>query len=251
MNQLTIEVPEVVARRLEALSAISGKSVDELAREGVDAFAGSRASRRTILKARRTAAKASGTEYSLADLGWLDGYTGQTVDELLLFEGTDEVHSILFALEQAIEEKIKAAGPLKMTGVELIVLSVLGLDREVNNGGYRQFFTNSSRRFAPVIVNHLVVMGCTDLAEITQDALDALGLSKPSVAAIEAAMESESEKRDRILNRCDVRFYEKPRPYGRCFPMSKRTRRGFRFSGQIGISEGAGRQVSLPGEVPP
>lgn len=209
MTKLAIEIPEVVARRLEALSGASGKSVDELVREDLDSFAGSRTSRRAILKARRAAARAAGTGHSLADLGWLDGYAGQTVDELLLYEGTDGVASVLFAIEQAIEKKIEAAGPGKVTGVELMVLSVLALEREVNNGGYDQFFRNSSRRFAPMIVNHLVMIGCPAIADITQEALDSLDLPELSVPAIEAAMKTEGENRGRRLNRCDLAFYEK------------------------------------------
>jgi hypothetical protein len=85
LTKLTVEVPEVVALRLEALAGVSGKSVDELVREGLDSFAGSLASRRAILKARRAAAKTAGTSHSLVDLGWLDGYAGQSVDELLMF----------------------------------------------------------------------------------------------------------------------------------------------------------------------
>src|SRR4051812_39687099 len=119
MIKLTIEIPKVVALRLEALSNISGKSVNQLAGEGIDLFAGSQASRRAILKARRAAAKNAGTDYSLEDLGWLNGYAGQTVDELPLFEGTDAVDSIVFALEQAIQKKVEATSPGNITGVEL------------------------------------------------------------------------------------------------------------------------------------
>lgn len=221
MTKLAIEIPEVVARRLEALSGVLGKSVDELAREGLDSFVGSRTSRRAILKARRTAARAAGTSHSLADLGWLDGYAGQTVDELLLFEGTDGVDSVLFAIEQAIEKKIETAGPAKITGVELMVLSVLALEREVSNGGYDQFFRNSSRRFAPMIVNHLVTIGCPAIADITQEALDSLDLPELSAPAIEAAMKTKSENRDRRLSRCDLAFYEKPGLFERLFSYVK------------------------------
>src|SRR5579863_2908267 len=115
MASLTIDVPEVVARRLEALGKISGKSIDELALEAVDSYAGSHASRRAIVKARRQAATTSGTAYSLADLGWLEGYSGQAVDEILSFEGTEEVQSLLFVLEEAIQQKVKESGPLKRT----------------------------------------------------------------------------------------------------------------------------------------
>ncbi len=71
-----------------------------------------------MVKAWRAAAKVGETRYSLAELGWLQGYSGQTVDEILSYEGTDGIHNLLFALEEAIKAKVKAMGPLKITGVE-------------------------------------------------------------------------------------------------------------------------------------
>ena len=229
MTKVTVEIPEVVALRLEALASVCGKSVGELAREGLDSLAGSLASRRAILKARRAAAKAAGTSYSLVDLGWLDGYAGQSVDELLMFEGTEGVHSILFALEQAIQEKIETAGTLKMTGVERTLLAVLALEREVSNGGYDQFFRNPSRRFAPAIVNDLVRIGCTEIADITQRALDSLDLPELSVTAIETAMAAESSARDRTLERCDIAFYERGELWQQLFSYVKAHQGGIRI----------------------
>ena len=165
--------------------------------EALDSFAGSIASRRAIVKARRKMGTVAGTTYSLADLGWVEGYSGQAVDELLSFEGTEGVHALLFVLEGAIADKVKATEPGKLTGVERMVLSVMALSREVANGGYDQFFRNSSRRFAPAIVSDLVRIHCTELADITQQALDALKLPKVNVAEIEAAMARKSIERDR------------------------------------------------------
>jgi hypothetical protein len=107
MAHLTIEVPEIIAPRLEALSQTSGRSVDEVTLEPLDSFAGSLAARRAVVKTRRAAAKLAGTGYSLAGLGCLDGYSGQTADELLPFEGTEGAPRprILSALEQAVRVK--------------------------------------------------------------------------------------------------------------------------------------------------
>ncbi len=221
MVSLTIEVPEVVARRLEALGSISGKSMDELAFDAVESFAGSHASRRAIVKAWRKAATITGTSYSLSDLGWVQGYAGQTVDEILAYEGTEGLPFLLSALEEAIEEKMKATGAAKMTGVERMVLAVMALLREVNNGGYGQFFRNSSRRFAPAIVSDLVRIGCTEIADITQLALDKLDVPKLSGPEIEAAMARQDVARDRALNRCDIAFYERTEIYERLFSYVK------------------------------
>ena len=229
MAKVTVDIPEVVALRLEALAGTSGKSVEELALEGIEALAGSASSRRAILKARRTVAKAAGTTYSLADLGWLEGYAGQTVDELLLFEGTDGLHSILFTIEQAIQQKLEAEGRLQMTGVMLVVLSVMALSREVNNGGYDQFFRNSSRQFAPRIVGDLVRIGCPEIADITQAALDSLEVPKLTVPAIDAALNTPSVKRDRALQRCNIAFYGQSVLLERLFAYVKTHQAGIRI----------------------
>jgi hypothetical protein len=229
MASLTVEVPEVVARRLEALGSVSGQSVSDLALEALDSFAGSHASRRAIVKAWRKTATVPGTGYSLADLGWVQGYAGQSVDELLSFEGKEGFHFLLSALEEAIQEKVKATGPGKLTGVERMVLGVMALTREVNNGGYKQFFGNSSRRFAPGMVSDLVRIGCPEIADITQQALDSLGLPKVGVAEIEAAMEREDVERDRALERRDIAFYERTELSERLFAYVKAHQDGIRI----------------------
>jgi hypothetical protein len=175
----------------------------------VESFAGPHASRRAIVKAWRKTASIPGRVYLLADLGWVESYSGQAVDEILSFQGTEGVQSLLFIVEQAIQEKVKLSGPLKMTGLERMVLSVMALSREVGNGGYKQFFRNYSRRFGPAIVDDLVRIGCTEIADITQRPLDALDLLKLNVAEIEAAMARENVQRNRALKRCDIAFYER------------------------------------------
>lgn len=229
MAKLTIEIPPVVALRLEALAGASGKSVDELALEALDSFAGSLASRRAIGKARRDEAKAANTTYSLGDLGWLDGYSGQSVDELLAFEGTEGVYALLMTLEEAIQKKVKTAGPGTMSGVERMVLSVMALSREVGNGGYDQFFRNSSRRFAPAIVSDLVRIGCPEIADITQQALDALDVRELNLPALEAAMKLENTTRDRKLERCDIAFYQRSELAARLFSYVKAHQGGIRI----------------------
>jgi hypothetical protein len=222
---LTIEIPEVIARRLEALAAASGKSMEELAREGIDSLTASLKSRRAILKSRKAAAKSAGTEYSLGDLGWLDGYAGQTLDELLLFDGTQSGTGILFAIEQAIQQKNAS----DTTGVERTVLSVLALNREVDNGGFDQFLFNPSRQFAPVIVADLVRIGCAEIADIAQRALDALKLRELTVASIETAMKTKNTERTRALKRCDISFYNTGGVYEQLLAYVKAHKDGIRF----------------------
>ena len=84
---------------------------------------------------------------------------------------------------------------------ERTVFAVRALDREVNNGGYDQFFRNSSNKFAPEIVQSLTRIGCRRTAQITQRAINALHSGPLTVARIKAAMRETNEERDRELER--------------------------------------------------
>ena len=87
----------------------------------------------------------------MAELPCLDGYSGQTVSELLALEDSHRVDSLLWAFEEAINQKAARVGEDNLTIEERIVLAVEALEREVNNGGYDQFFVNSME-YAPLIV---------------------------------------------------------------------------------------------------
>jgi len=107
----------------------------------------------------------------MSDLKWLDGYSGQTVDELLLLEAECRIDSLVLAFEQAVDQKAARLGVDALSGEERIILAIEALEREVNNGGYGQFFLNSSREFAPTIVRALALIGCPKTAAITQRAI--------------------------------------------------------------------------------
>jgi hypothetical protein len=220
---LSLEVSELLLRRLKAFAAAENKSVDHVASECLDTFLNTPKVRRTILKARKTAHQKAP---SLSDLGWLEGYSGQTVDELLLLDRTERPVILINAVAQAIEGKLKTQGLGKRTGVERVILAVDTLNREVNNGGYHQFFINSSRNVTPAIVDDLERIGCRRIANITQRALDALGLHKVTVAGIEEAMKRVDRMRDRKLSRCDNAFWRAPELTKRLYEYIKRNRNG-------------------------
>jgi Domain of unknown function (DUF4375) len=89
------------------------------------------------------------------------------------------------------------------------VLAVEALEREVNNGGYSQFFVNSSE-FAPTIVEALERIGCKKTATITQRAIKALGISEVTTKTIDTAMATEDERCLTKLSRCDDAYYNSP-----------------------------------------
>jgi uncharacterized protein DUF4375 len=96
---------------------------------------------------------------------FLERYEGQTTEQLLALESECRIDSLVLAFEEAIQRKET------ITPEERYILAVEGLEREVNNGGYSQFFTNSSNEFTDVIEAALLAIGCPKVAAITHDAI--------------------------------------------------------------------------------
>ena len=142
----------------------------------------------------------------MPDLKWLDSYSGQTINELLALEGECRIDSLVLAFEEALDQKAARNGGGSLTSEERVVLAIEALEREVNDGGYRLFFENSTREFVPIIVQALERIGCARTAEITQRAIDALHLPMLTVEAVEAAIGGRES--DEELNRCDESYYK-------------------------------------------
>jgi hypothetical protein len=139
----------------------------------------------------------------MADLKWLDGYSGETIEELIEMAGEFRIDSLLVAMEQALNQKAEDIGEHELSDEERVVLAVEALEREVNNGGFAQFFANSSGQYASIIVDSLLRIGCQETANITSGAINALGLQDFSPETLDAALESENEERDEQLEECD------------------------------------------------
>lgn len=135
-------------------------------------------------------------------------YTGQSSDEVLAHAQTHSVFSVLGGLQWCIQAKARATGGEdKLTDEERVFLAVLTLVSEVNNGGYRQFFWNSSRRFTPIIIDSLRRINCERTAELTERAIATLGLSKLTVDALTEEMQQEHPERNAKLDALDNEFY--------------------------------------------
>ena len=199
-------VPELVAKRLSVLAKAKKMTPAELAAQALNEFASSSDARRAIRAHRRGA--------SLADLGWIDGYEGQSVDDILAFADSEDPYQLLSCLEEAIKEhRRKNPGT---TGVENTITAVMALLREVNNGGFDQFFRNSSKRWAFFVKDALIHVGREDAAKIAGRAVRALGVPDSAMALgpgageafdiLDQKMRTPSTKRDEIFQECDVAF---------------------------------------------
>lgn len=124
---------------------------------------------------------------------------GKSVDELLVITNGNEIEFIQ-ALEMAIQQKAERVGADDMTEEEIIVVAIEAMEREVNNGGYSQFFVNSSREYTPIIVHALLRIGCSETAKLTERAVKAAGFYGLSPLALNDALEAYSKEYDRQNN---------------------------------------------------
>lgn len=99
---------------------------------------------------------------------WLD-YTGQTTAELLAARNKFREDSILAAFEEAIQNK----GEDSVSAEERVILIVEALQREVNNGGFEQFFENSSGEYAGELEAALRQIGAARVADLAAKAVQA------------------------------------------------------------------------------
>ncbi|MDH4084355.1 MAG: DMP19 family protein [Nitrospira sp.] len=145
----------------------------------------------------------------MSEKKWLDGYSGQTTIELISLQGEYQTDSIVLAFEEALDQKAERIGQSRLTADGKVVLAIEALEREVNNGGYGQFFINSSKSYVPIVVDALSRIGCSEVALLTQHVIDALGIDgQVTVEAIDSVMEEDSDKRDEKLGECDEQYYK-------------------------------------------
>lgn len=148
---------------------------------------------------------------------WLDGYTGQTADALIALASSHRIDSIVLAFEQAIQSRVPPGDRdalADLTDAELTVLAVEAMEREVNNGGYHQFFLNTPE-FAPPLLAALERIGCPGTAAISADAIALIGLHTPFTAEqVEAALRADHGGRliETLSDKCDGRYYESGEP---------------------------------------
>ena len=127
---------------------------------------------------------------------FLESYDGQSTDELIELEGQFRIDSIVLAFEAALQEKEEPST------AERVVLSVEAIEREVNNGGFNQFFVNSSAEFAPYIVESFRSIGCPKTAELCQKAIDLLSVL--DIFDVDALESAACDADDELMKRFDA-----------------------------------------------
>ena len=155
----------------------------------------------------------------------LKGYSGQTTDQLLALEDNYRVDSIVLAFEEALLHKSNR----ELSREEQYVLAVEALEREVNNGGYLQFFTHACEHTA-IVEAALRAIDCPVMAQVTHDALTALELEDDFTPDdVAAAAEDADESLREVLEECDNRHFDEGEPIAdKLFEWIRRNRKSIR-----------------------
>jgi hypothetical protein len=148
------------------------------------------------------------SEVPMADLPELQRYSMETTEQMLAHEGKYDNSSIIMLICEAIDLKSFREGEESISLEERIVDAVWSLDTEVMNGGYSQFFCNTSGMHTPIIVDALKRAFCPRAAEITEHAIASLQLPEMTVEAARAGVEKEDPQIEASLEKCGDDFVE-------------------------------------------
>ena len=119
--------------------------------------------------------------------------------------------NFLIAVNDGLAQKWERDGGLQgMRLPERTVFLTMTLEEEVNNGGFSQFFFNSSGDFSGEVADAFVQIGAVKTAEICRRACSAFGRALPKdTEARRALLELIAcDEIDEILEACDDAFYE-------------------------------------------
>jgi hypothetical protein len=102
---------------------------------------------------------------------------GRTIEELLRKESEFDVYALLGAIEVLVGSKIRQG--LQISFAERMVFAFTWLAREVQNGGFHQFFVNSAGDFWKDVLDGLVAIGDEDGLKLFRRVLSIFPDSSP------------------------------------------------------------------------
>ena len=143
-------------------------------------------------------------------LPFLDRYSGQTTDELILLEGTFRTDSIVLAFARAIDQKASRLGDESLSTPERVVRAVQAVEDRVNNDGFDALLRYDSALIQDIVPS-LIAIGCDAVADLARSAIEAVGIDGPVTAtAIVSAMNEDNETRDAQLEALDRLYSQVP-----------------------------------------
>ena len=122
-----------------------------------------------------------------------------------------DANNFVMALIEHIQEKCQYGEEMSvLSKPERVFYITQILEMEVNNGGFSQFFYNSSGDFTNELVGAFSEIGAEKTAAICQKAISAFGCEIPADRDEREEMldELESDEIDETLDECDDAFYK-------------------------------------------
>ncbi|WP_422657621.1 DMP19 family protein [Paenibacillus sp. EC2-1] len=111
---------------------------------------------------------------------------------------------LLLAVGDEIHKKYYATGFNGLTKSEKVIFCMLGLEREVNNGGFDQFFLNSSGEYKYETLDSLRKIDASYTVSLLEEAIRIVEEPNPPGMKADEHKDIQSEK----LNDLDNKFYE-------------------------------------------
>lgn len=130
------------------------------------------------------------------------------LEEIWKIENIDD---FIMAMNDYIGEKCKYGDDIdRLNEYERVFFVTQQLEMEVNNGGFSQFFYNTSGDFSHELVHAFTEIGANKTVVICKKALDAFPQTFPvdRYERQEMLDELESDEIEEILDECDDEFYE-------------------------------------------
>lgn len=121
-----------------------------------------------------------------------------------------DTNDFVIALTEHLDNKTQYGEDMSvLSEAERIFYITQALETEVNNGGFSQFFYNSSGDFSNELVSAFTAIGANTTASICQRAVAAFGQDIPvdRDEREELLTELESKGIDKIWEECDDAFY--------------------------------------------
>lgn len=135
---------------------------------------------------------------------------GTSIPDILSHRGEEDDLNLANSIGFQLMEKIEKSGMETLSDEERYFYAAYELDNEVNNGGYLQYFDNSSGDLAYLVIDALQSICSSKVLKITKEALDIYGKT-PSKKQEERAKEIiriTNNYEDNIWDKCDSHFYE-------------------------------------------
>ena len=135
----------------------------------------------------------------------------KSIDEIWNIE---DKQAFIIEMDNYIAQKCEYGDKMQnLNGEQRVFYITQALEREVNNGGFSQFFFNHDGAFANELISSFEKIGAEKTAQICKKAISVYDDSVPEdrdarEAVLTTDDEKEEERIEAILNECDDEFFE-------------------------------------------